>query len=165
MKRLDYTTLISESVSDLETLERQQTVARFRDYVRFIRYLKTGEADSQLKSGAKIGLKPRQSQNLWQRYQADGLAALLVEKRGSSVGHLSYHQISLLQSFLRNTTTPLTQEQIISWLKDSFGVVFTQGGLSSFLSRLKIKLKTGRPVNVRQKEGDVEDFKKNIARL
>jgi transposase len=62
---------------------------------------------------------------------------------------------------LRNSTTPLTQEQITIWLKDSFGVVFTQGGLSGFLSRLKIKLKTGRPVNVRQNEGDVEDFKKN----
>lgn len=138
MKQLDYTTLIRESVPDLETLEREQSQSRFRDYVRFIRYLKTGEASSQVASGAKIGLKPRQSQNLWQRYLSQGLAALLIEKRGSSVGHLSYHQISLLQSFLRNSTTPLTQEQIIIWLKDSFGVVFTQGGLSSFFKRLKV---------------------------
>ena len=105
MKRLGYTTLIRESVADLETLEREQIQSRFRDYVRFIRYLKTGEASSQVISGAKIGLKPRQSQNLWQGYLSEGLVALLIEKRGSSVGHLSYHQISLLQSFLRNSTT------------------------------------------------------------
>jgi hypothetical protein len=57
--------------------------------VRFIRYLKTGKASIQVRSGAKIGLKPRQ--NLWHHYQSEGLAALLIEKRGSSVGHLSYH--------------------------------------------------------------------------
>ena len=139
MKRIDYTALIRESVPDLETLEREQSQSRFRDYVRFIRYLKTGEASSQVRSGAKIGLKPRQSQNLWQRYLShQGLAALLIEKRGGAVGYLSYHQISLLQSFLRNRTTPLNQEQIIIWFKDSFGVVFTQGALSSFLKRLKV---------------------------
>lgn len=87
-----------------------------------------------MKSGAKIGLQPRQ--NLWQRYQTHGLSALLVENRGSSVSHLSYDQISLLQSFLRHTTRHLTQEQIITWRKDSFGVVFTQGFFPTFKNQL-----------------------------
>jgi transposase len=165
MSRIEYSKLIVESVEYLETLERGQTTARFRDYVRYIRYLKTGEAKSQQSSGAKIGLKARQSQNLWYRYQTEGLSKMLVEQRGSSFGYLSYHQISLLQSFLRDSQVPLTQIQIIDWLSASFGVVFTQGGLSDLLKRLKIKLKTGRPVNIRQNEADLEDFKKNFRRL
>lgn len=165
MGRIDYTNIIFESFESLEALERRQSEARFRDYVRFIRYLKSGEATSQKASGAKIGLKERQSQNLWHRYQTEGLSKMLVEQRGSSLGYLSYHQISLLQSFLRDSRVPLTQIQIIDWLRDSFGVTFTQGGLSELLKRLKIKLKTGRPVNVRQNEGDLEDFKKNFRLL
>jgi transposase len=162
MKRLDYSTLIKESRTELLRLERAQIQARFRDYVRYIRYLKTGEANSQKSSGAKIGLKARQSQNLWRRYQSEGLSGLLEEHRGGSVGHLSYHQISLLQSFLRQSQVALTQVQVIEWLSASFGIDFTQGGLSDLFARLKIKLKTGRPVNVRQNEADLEDFKKNI---
>jgi transposase len=162
MKKIDYATAITESISELEILERSHNVARFRDYIRFIRYLKSGEAKSQVQSGAKIGLKARQSQNLWYRYQQEGLPALLKERRGSSLGYLSYHQISLLQSFLRDSPHALTQIQVADWLFASFGVRFTQSGISKLFDRLGIKLKTGRPVNIRQKAGDVEDFKKNL---
>ncbi len=162
MKRFDYTTVIVESVDDLLSLERAESVARFRDYIRFIRYLKDGTATTQIGSGALIGLKARQSQNLWALYKRKGLTYLLTERRVGGIGHLSYTQISYLQSFLRESETPLTQIQIATWLSDSFGVQFTQSGISKLFSRLKLKLKTGRPVNIRQKEGDVEDFKKNL---
>jgi transposase len=162
MKHPDYMTVIVESVDDLLSLERHETVARFRDYIRFIRYLKDGTATTQIGSGGLIGLKARQSQNLWALYKTKGLSYLLTERRVGGVGHLSYTQISYLQSFLRESETALTQIQIANWLSDSFGVEFTQSGISKLFSRLKLKLKTGRPVNIRQKEGDVEDFKKNL---
>jgi transposase len=63
---------------------------------------------------------------------------------------------------LKSNKNGLKQHQIIEWIQNSFNVSYTQSGLSDSFSRLKIKLKTGRPVNVRQKAGDVEDFKKNI---
>ncbi len=162
MKKLDYQVLINESVADLLALERQQSLSRFRDYVRYIRYLKEGTAKTQSQSGALIGLKERQSQILWQTYKQKGLAYLLEEHRQGTVGQLSYVQISHLQSFLRDSRTALTQEQIAAWIESSFGVTYTQSGISKLCKRLKIKLKTGRPVNVRQKEGEREAFKKTL---
>jgi transposase len=138
MKPIDYTIAIAESESELLDLERRQTVSRFRDYVRFIRYLKTAQAKSQQASGALIGLQLRQSQNLWQGYQKKGLAKLLKEYRGGSVGHLSYCQISQLQSFLRDSQVALTQQQVADWIKSNFVIEYTQGGISDLFKRLKI---------------------------
>lgn len=165
MKKLNYADLISQTVSELENLERQQNIARFRDYVRYLRYLKTGIATSQVSSGAMIGLKPRQSQALWKSYISQGLNHLLQEHRTGTVGRLTYVQISQLQSFLRSSQIPMTQQQIAQWIGDNFGVTYTQSGISVLFKRLKIKLKTGRPVNVRQNLSEIEAFKKTTQRL
>lgn len=160
MSALNYQEQIKESLAELEKLEREQKLSRFRDYVRYLRYLKEGTAKSQTESGSLIGLKARQSQNIWRLYKVHGLSYLLKEHRRGQVGQLSYVQISQLQSLLRDSKTALTQQQIADWIATSFGVQYTQAGISVLFKRLKIKLKTGRPVNVRQKEGDIEDFKK-----
>lgn len=162
MKRINYSHEIQESLEELQSLEREQKVARLRDYVRFFRYLKSGEAPDQKTSGALIGLQLRQSQNLWRSYRQKGLAYLLQEHRGGSVGYLSYYQISQLRRFLRQSTIALTQEQIADWIQTSFGVRFTQGGISALFQRLKIKLKTGRPQHSEQQAGAVADFKKTL---
>lgn len=155
----DYGSLIQESLIELQKLERVQKLARHRDYVRFLRYLKQGQ-DSQVSAGARIGLKARQSQNLWLSYQQSGLAALVGLPPKSNVGKLSYVQIGRLQAFLRDATTPLTQQQIADWIEDSFGVRYGQSGISRLFQRLKIKLKTGRPSNVRKDEAGAEALKK-----
>jgi len=164
MRRIHYATEIIESESALLALERNQVISRFRDYVRFIRYLKTGEASSQHESGAKIGLQGRQSQNLWRRYKTEGFAGLLTEQRGGSVGYLSYVQLSHLQSYLRQSTVVLTQVQVAEWIAATFGVQYTQSGISDLFQRLKIKLKTGRPVSIRQDKWAIADFKKTSLR-
>ena len=78
------------------------------------------------------------------------------------MGKRSYIQITGLQSFLRDATLPLTQQQIADWIKDSFGVEYRQSGLSKLFQRLKIKLKTGRPSNSRKDEAGAEAFKKTL---
>ena len=42
------------------------------------------------------------------------------------------------------------------------GITYSQSGLSCLLSRLKVKLKTGRPVHVRKDEAGEEAFKKTL---
>ncbi|MEZ4912575.1 MAG: winged helix-turn-helix domain-containing protein [Chitinophagales bacterium] len=162
MALINYEIAVRESELSLKEMERNEQRARFRDYIRFIRYLKTGEAKSQQESGSKIGLKSRQSQNLWSRYKKEGISGLLEERRKGSMGHLSYVQISHLQNFLRASIHPLTQIQIAAWLEASFGASYTQSGISDLFKRLRIKLKTGRPQNIRQKSLAVEDFKKTL---
>jgi len=160
MRKLDYGRLITESESELQQLARKQNQARFRDYLRFLGHLKTGTATTQAAAGALVVLSARQSQNLWRSYRQHGLGHLLSERRGGSVGQLSYVQISQMQAFIRQSSTPLTQLQIGEWIESNFGKRFTQAGVSVLFKRLKIKLKTGRPSNVRKDEAAAEDFKK-----
>ena len=55
-----------------------------------------------------------------------------------------------------------TLADIQTYLKDRLGVSYTIGGLSDLCKRLKIKLKTGRPVHVHQPPGAIEEYKKNL---
>jgi transposase len=53
-----------------------------------------------------------------------------------------------------------TQGQLRDWLKQEMGISYSQPGISVLLSRLKVKLKTGRPVNVRKDVVGETTFKK-----
>lgn len=159
MGRINYGLVIVETVEDLLGLERAQQHARERDRVRFLRFLKEGKAKSQVQAGALIGLKRRQSQVLWQRYQKEGLASYISSKYKGSWSKLSsQQQARLLQRLDQNDV--FTQQQIIEWLQAETGVTYTQGGISDLLARLKVKLKVGRPVNVRKDEAGAVAFKK-----
>jgi transposase len=57
-----------------------------------------------------------------------------------------------------------TQQEILTYLQDTFGVCYTQAGVCVLLKRLKVKLKTSRPSNIRKVEGSEETFKKKDAR-
>ena len=149
-------------MDELQALERSQRQSRGRHYVGLIRYLKEGSSSSQASAGAGIGLKARQSQVVWSRYLTEGLLGLLSPPFPGTVGKLSYCQIARLQAFLPDATLPLTQQQIADWMKDSFGVAYGQSGISKLFKRLKIKLKTGRPSNVRKDEAGGDAFKKTF---
>lgn len=86
-----YPSLIKESVAELQELERAQKQARYRDYVRFVRYLKEASSTTQVGAGERIGLKVRQSQVLWQRYKQEGLAGMLTYPFEGTVGKLMSH--------------------------------------------------------------------------
>lgn len=56
-----------------------------------------------------------------------------------------------------------TLEQARRYLKEAFAVDYTVGGVSCLFQRMKIKLKTGRPTNLKQDKEQREEFaKKNI---
>ena len=98
----------------------------------------------------------------WSRYLTQGLPGLLYPPFSGTVGKLSYGQIARLQAFLRDATLPLTQQHIADRMKDSFGVGYGQSGISKLFKCLKIKLKTGRPSNVRKDEAGADAFKKTL---
>lgn len=161
MSVIDYQQVISEEVDDLKKIEKQQKEARLRDRVRFIRYLKEGKTTSQPQAGEMVGLKRRRSQQIWQQYRQDGLSALLSTPYKGSWGKLdSQQQARLLQRLDQDDV--FTQQQIIDWLQAEMGITYTQGGVSDLLTRLKIKAKTGRPVNVRKNEAGEQAFKKTL---
>lgn len=156
---MDYAPLIPEAISELTQLEGQQRLAIHRDRIRFIRLLKDGSARSQQQAGQQIGLAIRQSQRLWQTYRQKGLSALITPGYQRGFGKLSAHQLGQLLTWLRTDQASRLEDMQI-YITQRWQIHYTLGGLCYLCQRLKIKLKTGRPVNGRQDPSAQEAFKK-----
>lgn len=156
---MNYGVKIHEELEFLFQAEKQRRCALDRDRIRFLRLLKSGQATTQAAAGAAIGLGQRQAQRLWKIYQQAGFQALMSQPARRGWGKLSSFQISQLRNFLLADQAQ-TLADIQAYLRTSFEVVYSIGGLSHLCKRLKIKQKTGRPVNVRQQPGAITFFKK-----
>jgi transposase len=156
---MNYADEITQDLPYLQLLEKQQIKAQLRDYVRFLRLLKAGECSTQQAAANQVNLSLRQAQRLWKRYRQDGLDSLIQTRQAGYMGKLSTTQMSRLRQFLFDDQAQ-TLADIQAYLAGSLGVTYTIGGVSDLCKRLKIKRKTGRPVNVRQQPGAIEFFKK-----
>jgi len=161
MRTINYKEAISESVEELRALEKAQTNARLRDRVRFIRLLKEGQALTQAQAGERVGLQRRQSQVLWKTYRTHGLAGLLTSHYHGSWAKLSSQQQARLLQRLDGHDIA-TQQQLIAWVEAEMGITYSQSGMSMLLSRLQVKLKTGRPVHVQKDVAGELVFKKSF---
>jgi transposase len=158
--RLSYQEAIKENVEKLQEAEKGAKQSYVKDRIRFIRYLKEGTAKSQAQAGNLIGLKSRQSQNLWKLYQQKGIAGLLQARKATYIGRLSSIELSRLLQRL-DQDQMMSQKQVMAYLEAEMGKVYTQPAIHYLFKRLKVKLKTGRPVNVRKDKAGEEAFKKN----
>lgn len=158
--RLCYREVIKESVERLQEVEKRAKQSYLKDKVRFIRYLKEGTAKSQAQAGNLIGLKSRQSQNLWRLYQQKGIEGLLQARKATHVGKLSSVELSRLLQRL-DQDDMMSQKQVKAYLQDQMGKIYSQPAIHYLFKRLKVKLKTGRPVNVRKDKAGEIAFKKN----
>lgn len=159
---MKYQSTIQESVESLLELERQTTVGRCRDRVRFIRLLKSGEARSQQQASDLIGISHRQGQWLWKQYLQEGISYLSENQYKGYSGKLSAENKELLQQRLKSDDID-TLQAAQQCLEQDLGVKYKSvSGVSYVLSRLKIKLKTGRPSHVRKDPEAVEAFKKRV---
>jgi transposase len=159
---MNYQVEISESIEYLRQLERATKDLKARDRVRFIGLLKIGKATTQAQAGALVGLQVRQSQRLWKQYREGGLSAMCQSNYVGGQAKLSPVEQEQLRRRLRGDDIG-TLEQARRYLKEEFAVDYTVGGVSCLFQRMKIKLKTGRPTNVKQDTEQREEFaKKNI---
>ncbi|MDQ4141813.1 MAG: winged helix-turn-helix domain-containing protein [Bacteroidota bacterium] len=158
---MKYAELIQEEESYLRWQERHAQKGIVRDRIRFLRLLKSGQCKSQWAAGEAIGLQGRQSQRLWQQYRQQGYAGLVQAYSNHNFGKLSSAQISRLQAYLRqDQVSQLAEAQ--AYIATEFGTHYTISGICKLFQRLQIKLKTGRPVNIRQDEAQAEAFKKTF---
>lgn len=159
---MNYQAVIVESSDDLRQVERETKDLKARDRVRFVRLLKSGAATTQQAAGALIGLQVRQSQRLWRQYRTGGLAAIRESRYQGGVAKLDAAQEARFSERLKADDIS-SLEQARACLQSEFGVSYTIGGVSVLFGRLKVKLKTGRPQNIRQSAVEREEFaKKNI---
>lgn len=157
---MNYQEAVREKIEDLSKLEKATKDLKGRDRVRFLRLLKSGEATSQKQAGRMIGLGIRQSQRLWQRYQAVGLSELIKSRYAGRSSKLTENEKNILEERLKKDDVKSLQ-QTQEYLAKEFGVNYTIGGVSYLFQRMKVKLKTGRPSNYQQKREETEEFKKN----
>lgn len=158
---MNYSLKIQEDLLTLQTTEKKQTKAQYRDYVRFLRLLKSGEAKTQAQAAQAINLTLRQAQRIWKNYQQNGLQKLISPPQSTYIGKLSTTQISHLRRFLMDDQAS-TLTDIRDYLSGSLGVNYTIGGVFDLCKRLGIKVKTGRPVHAHQPAGAVEIYKKTL---
>jgi transposase len=158
---MNYTAKIKEDLDLLQTTEKQQNKAQFRDHIRFLRLLKSGECSTQTGAAQRVNLSLRQAQRVWKTYQEKGIKVLLQTRKPTYFGKLSTTQISHLRRFLLDDQAQ-TLADIQAYLAGSLGVEYTIGGVFDLCKRLKIKSKTGRPVHIEQAPGAVEAFKKSL---
>lgn len=158
---MNYLILIKEDLANLQLLEKQQTNAQFRDYVRFLRLLKAGEETTQIGAAKQVNLSLRQAQRVWKKYREQGLESLIKPRISTYIGKLSTTQMSHMRRFLLDDQAQ-TLADIQTYLQDRLAISYTIGGISDLCKRLKIKPKTGRPVHAHQPPGAVEDYKKNF---
>ena len=158
---MNYAIAITESPEYLTELMGKQKLTIHRDRLQYLYSLKTQAVKTQKSAGVLIGLKERQSQNLWQLYKKGGITLLLDLTRQSYFGKLSSTQMSLLRTYLK-TDQANSLADIQEWLLHNMQASYTLGGISLLCKRLKIKLKTGRPTNIRQDKEGLESFKKTF---
>lgn len=159
---MDYQAEISESGDYLFEVERATKDLKARDRVRFIRLLKTGRAATQAQAGALIGLQVRQAQRLWKQYREQGLAVMCRNNYTGGAAKLDRAaQAELVERLKQDDMQSL--EQVRLYLEQEYGVGYTVSGVSRLFKRMKVKLKTGRPTNIKQYKEQIEEFaKKNI---
>ncbi len=74
-------------------------------------------------------------------------------------GKLSKEQLEELKEEIK-TGRFSTQKEIIQWIYERFRIKYSQQGMSDLLRNLKIKKKTGRPVNIKKDYKQEEELKK-----
>lgn len=160
---MNYASLISEDLELLKEIEKKQKLVRNEKRVQFLILLKSEKARTQKSAGEVVGWQLRQSQKIWQKYRESGLEGVLAKSERRSFGKLSSVEISGLNRYLREMGARSLAE-IQGYLKDSYGVEYTIGGVSDLCIRLKIKLKTARPSNYKKDAGAVAAYKKTLER-
>lgn len=159
---MNYAEIITESEEELKQVEKKQKLVQMEKRVRFLRYLKSGKAKTQEEAGEKVGWKLRQSQKIFKLYRDGGLDTVLFRPKRWGFGKLSSHQISELQKYLKEFGADSLQD-VSKYMEESFGISYTQAGVSALCIRLKIKLKTARPSNAKKDVEKVERYKKTLA--
>ena len=159
-RRLNYAEQIKEGSEELHKIEKGQTEALFRDRIRYLRLLRSGMVLTQKAASEAIGISERQGQRNWQLYRREGLAGILrpLERPGAPT-KLKAEEFDELENRLEQDDIQFLHEAV-AHVKEKYEQKYTLAGMHYVFKRLKVKKKTGRPVNIRQDKQGLEDFKK-----
>lgn len=162
MRKLDFPTLIKETVAQLQNAEKQQTIARLRLRVQFLRFLKTCQADSIKTAARMVGISPKRGYEWWNLYRNKRLDEYLRLNYKPRRARLSEEQQAQLVNRAGTDNGFASQREVRQYLADEFQIAYTQAGVCLLLGRLKIKAKQPRPANEKADRGEQERYKKTF---
>lgn len=160
---MKYAALIAETEAELTDIEQKQKLVQFQKRMHFLCLLKSGTAKTQLQAGQMVGWKLRQSQKIWKLYRESGVAGVLQKNARWQTGKLSDEQRAQLNRHLADNNGANSLATVQSHIAATFGANYSISGVSVLCQRLRVKLKTARPVNVKKDEAKAAAYKKTLA--
>lgn len=156
-----YPDRIQESVDTLLAQERRLRRSAVADRIKMLRLLKSGRYRSQRQLAPLLGHSDRTLRRWWRRYQQQGLAGLLADRRRGGRRESMTAQARQALETAMQAGQIATLEEARRFLEQQFGIVY-QGvsGLSRWCKRHRIKLKTGRRRHARVSPQAQGAFKK-----
>jgi len=118
---MKYGELTSESLEELNQIEKKQKLVKFQRRVQFLIYLESGEAQTQKEAGSGVGWKLRPARKIWPIYRERGLSGVVEKEARRGFGQLSSIELSRLNGYLREFRAQSLVE-IQPYIRESFGV-------------------------------------------
>ncbi len=162
MRKLDFPTLIKEDVKTLQKRERQETIARLRLRVQFLRLLKTQQVASIKAASQTIGITAKRGYEWWDLYKEKELDEYLQLHYQARPVRLSSEQQAKLLKRSSEDNGFGSQREVIKYLQAEFGLSYTQPGVCLLFQRLKIKAKEPRPENKKADQEAQTEYKKTL---
>ena len=162
MRKLDFPTLITQSLDELKKLERAEANARVRLRITLLRLLKSQEAQFLKTAARLIGISPKHAYQLWQWYEERSLDEYLRLNYQPGKSKLNPQQQACLRARAADGTGFGSQQEAREFVSKEFQVSYTQAGVCLLFQRLKIKAKMPRPENVKADRAAQSEYKKTL---
>lgn len=154
---------IAETEETLKALLLKVEKAEEKEKVQTLYWLKTKSVDSVSAIAVFLGRHRTTVQRWLASYRQGGLEELLTEKKSPGRPRIITPEIvEKLEAELKDPEGFESYKEVQKWLLSCCETEVAYRTVHQWVRyRLKGKLKTPRPVSIKQKEGAVEGFKKN----
>lgn len=127
--------------------------------MQFLRLLKSGEFKQAKRCAEFLGLQEKQGYEWWKLYQRQGLSEYLkLHYQANNAKKLKVEEeVQLLKKAEAGFGS---QKEAREYMRQEFGVEYTQQGISDLFQHLKIKKKVLRPFNVKANKQEQIEYKK-----
>lgn len=158
---------IKESLKTLKDLLLQQKTGKTKERILILYWLKSQQA-STVEELAALSGHHRTTISRWlSKYRSGGISALLNISKSTGRQRIIPPEIeTCLVEELKDPEGFASYEEVQTWLRAVWGIEMSYTGVHKLVRyRLKAKLKVPRPSHIKQKEGAVDAFKKNLGQL
>ena len=154
---------ILEPEETLKALLLKAEKVEEREKLQVLYWLKTKTVDSVSAIAVFLGRHRTTVQRWLTSYRQGGLEELLTEKKSTGRPRLMTQDIvEKLKTELQDPEGFESYQEVQKWLSSCYDLQVSYRTVHQWVRyRLQGKLKVPRPISIKQKEGVVEEFKKN----